>query len=202
MINIDSIPPMLSDKEFETLIEKWNEDSWKILAERNMRLALKVMHTFSSEKIEDEELFSVLMIALVKSAKKFDPNLGNRFSTYAVPAMKNEALLYMRHLKIHPYPKKSLNETRKNLNGDDVEIGEFVDSGFDMEQYAFMSDLSRYAKREYEKMCKRDRDIISGYMNGYNQQSISKRVGCSQASVSRTINIFRKKIRMYMEDVL
>lgn len=195
MINIDSIPPMLSDKEFETLIEKWNEDSWKILAERNMRLALKVMHTFSSEKIEDEELFSVLMIALVKSAKKFDPKLGNRFSTYAVPAMKNEALLYMRHLKIHPYPKKSLNETRKNLNGDDVEIGEFIDSGFDIEKKTIIEESLKSIINGY---CSRDKKIIRLYMSGIKQEKISNIVGCSQASVSRVIKIFRRKMKEYI----
>jgi len=45
--------------------------------------------------IEQEELYSIAVIGLVKAAKSFDPKFGSSFSTYAVPAIKNTVNHYL-----------------------------------------------------------------------------------------------------------
>lgn len=66
-----------------------NGDSWakEYLCIKNRRLVGKYAYTYShyfNNKLEENDLFQVGMIGLMKAIDKFDINHGSQFSTYAV----------------------------------------------------------------------------------------------------------------------
>lgn len=53
------------------------------LVERNMRLVVRTARKFAGQGLSFEELLQEGSVGLLKAAERFDPALGNRFSTYA-----------------------------------------------------------------------------------------------------------------------
>lgn len=194
-MTIENIPPMLSEEENEKLIKNWNGESWKVLAEHNMRLALKVANSFLSTGIDEEDLYSISLIGLIKAAKKFNPKYKNKFSTYAIPAMRNEIFIYLRNNKSHPYPKISLNEYVSTENGDSCELFTIVDSGLDFENYIVQRDIARLIHKEIQKLKERDRKIILMHLDGICQMKIGETLGLSQPQISRVLRKFKAKVR-------
>lgn len=62
----------------------------------NMRLVLSIVQRFSATKDNSDDIFQVGIIGLIKSIDNFDPSLGVRFSTYAVPMIIGEIRKYLR----------------------------------------------------------------------------------------------------------
>ena len=60
------------------------------LIEQNLALVRSCVRRFQKKGIEYDELYASGLLGLVKAAKKFDPDLGFRFSTYAVPVILGE----------------------------------------------------------------------------------------------------------------
>lgn len=60
------------------------------LATENLRLVHTCANRFRGRGVEYEDLFQAGCVGLVKAAAGFDPALGYRFSTYAVPAILGE----------------------------------------------------------------------------------------------------------------
>ena len=60
------------------------------LVTENLRLVHTCANRFRGRGVEYEDLFQAGCVGLVKAAKGFDPALGFRFSTYAVPAILGE----------------------------------------------------------------------------------------------------------------
>ena len=56
----------------------------------NLKLVHACANRFRGRGIEYEDLFQAGCVGLVKAAEGFDPSLGFRFSTYAVPAILGE----------------------------------------------------------------------------------------------------------------
>ena len=59
-------------------------------AEENLGLVRSVVPRFHGRGIEYDDLFQAGCVGLVKAAENFDPTLGFRFSTYAVPLILGE----------------------------------------------------------------------------------------------------------------
>lgn len=66
------------------------------LVAENTGLVHACAKKFSGRGVEYEELYSCGCIGLVKAAKRFDPALGYKFSTYAVPVILGEIKLMFR----------------------------------------------------------------------------------------------------------
>lgn len=60
------------------------------LIERNLRLVHACAHRFEGRGIEYEELYSAGCVGLVKAVGRFDPDMGCKLSTYAVPVILGE----------------------------------------------------------------------------------------------------------------
>lgn len=60
------------------------------LIEQNLGLVHACARRFLDRGIEYEELCSAGTLGLIKAAERFDPDLGFRFSTYAVPVILGE----------------------------------------------------------------------------------------------------------------
>lgn len=145
----EQLPKPMTNEELEELYKNWNEESWKVLAERNMRLAIRVANSFSNTDFEEEDLFSVALFGLVKSAKKFDPSLGYKFSTLSTYMIKNEILMELRKRKIHPYPKESIDEVFVNAKGDSFCIAELIPDSDDIEDSVLFKELTSVLKNKH-----------------------------------------------------
>ena len=91
--------PILKEDEKEALFKKIKEGDTAArekYIEGNLRLVLSVIRRFSGNNENADDLFQIGCIGLIKSIDNFDPNLGVKFSTYAVPMIIGEIRRYLR----------------------------------------------------------------------------------------------------------
>ncbi len=101
------------------------------LIEQNLNLVHSCAHRFRGKGVEYDELYSAGCVGLVKAADKFDPSLGYRFSTYAVPVILGEirqlfrdggTVKLSRSLKELSMKAKAVCERYQNEHGEDIPI--------------------------------------------------------------------------------
>lgn len=91
--------PLLKETEKKVLFEKikaGDEAAKEAYIKGNLRLVLSVIKRFSSAGETADDLFQIGCIGLIKSVNNFDPELGVKFSTYAVPMIIGEIRRYLR----------------------------------------------------------------------------------------------------------
>jgi RNA polymerase sporulation-specific sigma factor len=105
--------PVLKDDEKEELFEKIKKGD-KAAREKyirgNLRLVLSVIRRFSNHNENMDDLFQIGCIGLMKSIDNFDPTIGVKFSTYAVPMIIGEVRRYLRDNSAYRIPR-SLRDT-------------------------------------------------------------------------------------------
>ena len=80
--------PILKEEEKEELfkrIKAGDKEAREIYIQGNLRLVLSVIRRFSNHNENLDDLFQIGCIGLMKSVDNFDPTIGVKFSTYAVP---------------------------------------------------------------------------------------------------------------------
>lgn len=80
--------PILSNQEKEALfarIKAGDEEAKEQYIKGNLRLVLSVIKRFGNSNENPDDLFQIGCIGLIKSIDNFNPNMGVKFSTYAVP---------------------------------------------------------------------------------------------------------------------
>lgn len=91
--------PKASNKKLEELmleIKNGNEYAREEFIMYNMRLVLSICGRFATTKNNIDDVFQVGTIGLIKAIDNFNPNLGVRFSTYAVPMIIGEIRRFLR----------------------------------------------------------------------------------------------------------
>ncbi|MCR4562460.1 MAG: RNA polymerase sigma factor RpoD/SigA [Bacilli bacterium] len=85
--------PLLSEEEEVRLIaraKEGDEEAKDTLVLSNLRLVLNVAFDYAHRGVSLMDLIQEGTIGLMVAVEKFDPSLGNRFSTYAVPCIKSK----------------------------------------------------------------------------------------------------------------
>ena len=97
-----TLPEILSPEEEKELIGKLKTNERKNAREalvlRNMRLVSWIAQKYRDE-YEQEELFQVGTVGLIKAVDSFDPSFERRISTYASRCIENEIRMYLRKEK-------------------------------------------------------------------------------------------------------
>ena len=91
--------PLLKNTEKEELFKRiGNGDAAarKEYINGNLRLVLSVIKRFHSSNENVDDLFQIGCIGLIKSIDNFNPDIGVKFSTYAVPMIIGEIRRYLR----------------------------------------------------------------------------------------------------------
>lgn len=91
--------PLLAEKEKEELflkIRQGDKAAKETYIKGNLRLVLSVIKRFSNTNENLDDLFQIGCIGLIKSINNFDPDMGVKFSTYAVPMIIGEIRRYLR----------------------------------------------------------------------------------------------------------
>lgn len=73
-----------------------DEDAKNELILQNMGLVHSIVRRFLGRGHESEDLFQIGCIGLIQAAKRFDPEYGVMFSTYAVPMIMGEIKRFIR----------------------------------------------------------------------------------------------------------
>lgn len=100
--------PVLKEEEKEELfkrIKAGDNEARETYIKGNLRLVLSVIRRFSGHSENVDDLFQIGCIGLMKSIDNFDPNLGVKFSTYAVPMIIGEVRRYLRDNSSYRIPR-------------------------------------------------------------------------------------------------
>ena len=91
--------PILKEEEKDVLfarIKNGDLEARETYIKGNLRLVLSVIKRFSGNHENVDDLFQIGCIGLIKSIDNFDPTMGVKFSTYAVPMIIGEIRRYLR----------------------------------------------------------------------------------------------------------
>ena len=105
--------PILKEEEKEELFKKikaGDKEAREKYIEGNLRLVLSVIKRFSGHTENVDDLFQIGCIGLMKSIDNFNPDMGVKFSTYAVPMIIGEVRRYLRDNSSYRIPR-SLRDT-------------------------------------------------------------------------------------------
>ncbi len=91
--------PVLKEEEKSDLfarIKAGDQNAREAYIKGNLRLVLSVIKRFSNSNENVDDLFQIGCIGLIKSIDNFNPDIGVKFSTYAVPMIIGEIRRYLR----------------------------------------------------------------------------------------------------------
>src|SRR4051794_14514429 len=71
------------EREFSWRAREGDEGARQHLIERNLRLVISIAKKYRGRGVPFEDLIQEGNAGLIKAVERFDPSLGNRFSTYA-----------------------------------------------------------------------------------------------------------------------
>lgn len=139
---------------------------------------------------QDDDLYSIGLIGVVKAVNTFNPNKGFTFSAYATQIIRNEILATFRKKRI--IPVFSLDEPYQLENRDLVNLSETIADSRMFEEEV-IADMQM--KKVLLDLNDREKKIISLSMDGKKQREIADICGISQPYVSRIIKSIHKKRR-------
>lgn len=138
----------------------------------------------------DEDLFATGLVGVVKAVNTFNPDKGVKFSTYAMPIIRNEILMTFRKKRI--IPAFSLDEPYDLGNGESVDFSEMIADSRRFEEEVIVDTQLELI---FSNLSEREKKIITLSMQNKNQREIAKICGISQPQVSRIIKSVYKKWR-------
>lgn len=112
----------LSHDELMELIaaaQSGNEDARERIVESNTRLVWSVVKKYSNRGYEQDDLFQIGAIGLLKAINKFNMEYAVRFSTYAVPMIQGEIQRFLRDDGIVKY-SRSVKELSHRLRREEL----------------------------------------------------------------------------------
>lgn len=107
------------------------------LIEQNLGLVHACARRFLDREIEYEELYSAGTLGLIKAAERFDPALGYKFSTYAVPVILGEikgvfrssgTVKVSRSVKELSQKAKAISDEYQKEHGRQISLGELAET--------------------------------------------------------------------------
>nr|WP_089738437.1 RNA polymerase sporulation sigma factor SigF [Gracilibacillus ureilyticus] len=119
----------LDDKDVKRYIElsqQGDENARTILVEKNIRLVWSVVQRFLNRGYDQDDLFQIGCIGLLKSIDKFDLSYDVKFSTYAVPMIIGEIQRFIRDdgtVKVSRSLKEVGNKIRRAADELTKELG-------------------------------------------------------------------------------
>ncbi len=177
------------------------------LIQDNMGLVYKQLHKFN--RANDDDAYCYALAALGKAAMTYDSSKNVAFSTYATVCIYNGIAMYLRE----EAKDKKLQVVSFDEPVDDTEGLNFADMIAAPETVE-----SEYMRKEfYEKLWQafyvvynslpneRSKQVIRMWRESdfrMTQSNIANATGISQAHVSRTLSVFKHKLKKELEEYL
>lgn len=96
--DIDKIPLLSADEEYELAMKVYNDKDKKSLdklIESNLRFVVSVAKQYANDKISLNDLINEGNHGLITAANKFDPTRGFKFISYAVSWIRRDIMEYL-----------------------------------------------------------------------------------------------------------
>ena len=87
------------EREYLKLLKEGDQTARDILIEHNMRLVAHIIKKYAFTDKEMDDLLSIGTIGLIKAVNTFNPDRGNKLSSYAAKCIDNEILMLLRSEK-------------------------------------------------------------------------------------------------------
>ncbi len=197
-----TLPPPLSPEEETEVLSKIKDDenSKKILVERNLRLVVYIAKKFENTGVDLEDLISIGTIGLMKAINTFNVDKNIKLATYASRCIENEILMYLRRsnrIKSEVSIDEPLNQDR---DGNELLLSDILGTDEDI-IYKNLEDEVDYKllKIAISKLTDKEKYIMNLRfgMAGYKektQKEVADMLGISQSYISR----LEKKIMLKM----
>lgn len=177
----------------ETAMQLWIEEHSDYAKEQvvlnNIGMVGSVLKSLNLN-LFDEDLFETGLVGLVKAVNTFRKEKGVRFSTYAIPIIRNEVLHTIRKKQI--ISSFSFDDFLKLDNGDEVPYSDMI-----ADSKQFEEDVIKHMLYEQimNMVSDKEREIISLYIDRKSQREIGEIFGISQAYTSWIIRNAYKKCK-------
>lgn len=133
---MEQYKPLDTEKtnELIKLSKSGDKDATDKLVQGNFPLIKAVVKSYLNKNIEYDDLYQLGCVGFLKAIKNFDPNVGVKFSTYAVPMISGEIKRHLRDdglikvsrsiktlaIKVKAYIEKIKNETGESPHLDEI----------------------------------------------------------------------------------
>ena len=193
-IDTSSLPKLSAAKSRELLdrIGEGDEEARELFLRANMRLVLSVVGRFSASRESADDLFQAGMVGMMKALNNFDRTLGMRFSTYAVPMMRQVACALDAVSEPVSFFEPAFSDGEDGMQLIDQLADEKENADSWSERIALAEALKQVPERELAVLKMR-------YFDGKTQNEISEKVGVSQAQVSRLEKSAVARLKKLME---
>lgn len=202
----NAFPPPLSAKKEAELLEKsaaGDIDARNKLVEHNLRLVVHIVKKYYGTYSDQEDLFSIGTIGLIKGVSTFNAQKGSRLATYAARCIENEILMYFRACKkraqdVHisdpiDTDKDGNALTLSDILSDDSDIVDIIDKKIKLSKLGSIIDK---ALDEREKNIIKLRYGLDGNKE-LTQHEIAEKFGISRSYVSRIEKSALMKLKPY-----
>ena len=187
----DELPMPLSRDEEIIIARRAKEGdkaARKKLIEHNLRLVPLLVKKYNSVCNTTDDLVSIGTIGLIRAVDTFDPESGNRFSTYAGRCITTTVLTelrkekrYRRCISLNTVLYQSGEggsrlELEMTLRTEPDEVSKAVE--YEAEKTLLMKTIAALPEKQ--------RQVIQmHFLQGFTQQQVANRLGLSQSYVSR-----------------
>jgi RNA polymerase primary sigma factor len=115
------------ERELSRRVHEGDEEARKRLIESNLRLVISIAKKYRGRGVSFEDLIQEGNAGLIKAVERFDPSLGNRFSTYATwwirQAVTRAVADHARSVRLPSHVVDSLFRLRRAENALSIELG-------------------------------------------------------------------------------
>ncbi|MDQ3284130.1 MAG: sigma-70 family RNA polymerase sigma factor, partial [Actinomycetota bacterium] len=115
------------ERELSERAREGDEEARKRLIESNLRLVISIAKKYRGRGVSFEDLIQEGNAGLIKAVERFDPSLGNRFSTYATwwirQAVTRAVADHARTVRLPSHVVDSLFRLRRAENELSIELG-------------------------------------------------------------------------------
>lgn len=210
--NYNLFPEPLSPDEEEKylkLYEEGDENSKKVLIERNLRLVAHIAKKYTNSSVDQEDIISIGTIGLIKAVNSYKGNKGVRLATYAARCIENEILMYLRKNNNNRIEVSIDEPLNVDWDGNELLLSDILGTDNDVTQKNIEDETDReLLYLAMEKLSGRERNIVElrfGINNNgdeMTQKEVADLLGISQSYISRLEKRIIKRLRKDMNKMI
>ena len=177
-----------------------------ILIEHNLRLVAHIVKKYQRPEEDNEDLISIGTVGLIKAVITFNPEKGNRLSTYAARCIENEILMMFRAGKKYSREVSLFEPIGVDKDGESVSLVDVIeletkevleDLILDQDIRELYEAFSCCLKPQEQSVVKLRYGLFG--MKPRTQREIAKQLGISRSYVSRIEKRAIKKLGEHLK---
>lgn len=199
--------PLLNEAEFDTLIQrvqKGDQDAVNKIVEGNLRFVIQIASEYTYSHMSFSDLIAEGNVGLIKAVEKFNPNLGYKFSTYAVWWIRNAIQKSLRH---HRHPLRlpfnrhdDLDKLYKTTEDLSQQLGRQVSPDEAATHLSMTHRRASVALEAHAQPVSLDGAPSDDYNNGFLHEQLSDDIERPDETIERLETINQLKQAMHLLD--